>query len=280
MVAPELEAAHGHERLPAAGHQPEALVVDAQVVRPRAEVAGGGWTPRRPNTTVKTTTPASVSQAAGWTARSRRRPGGRASARRGPSACRRHPRPRSSADAASSRRRPSTRGHRSRCYDRSVLHGRGTQVGDERRQHAVDEASAVVGGEALGQLDGLVDDDGDRHVRPLGQLEGAEAQHVEVEHGHPGERPAGGPGGDRRRRVGRGARRRRARASPSARRARRSAASSASTGRDALGLRLVEQVQRPLAGVGAAVGRFGRALRSPSTHSDPGDVVAACGCRP
>jgi hypothetical protein len=72
----------------------------------------------------------------------------------------------------------------------AVAAGSAAQVVDERGEHAVDEATAVVRGEALGQLDRLVDDDGHGHVRTLSELEGAEAQHVEVEDRHPSQRPA------------------------------------------------------------------------------------------
>ena len=83
VVAPELEAAHGHERLAAAGHEPEALVVDPEVERPRGEVgvvldaeaaeddgegddAGerqpdGGWTAQPVATTASQPAPAGAS---------------------------------------------------------------------------------------------------------------------------------------------------------------------------------------------------------------------------
>ena len=154
---------------------------------------------------------------------------------------------------------PATRpGRRHRRSGRRAR-ARDVEASDRGRRSAtsaedpVHEAAAVVGREALGQLDGLVDDDGHRHVGPLGELEGAEAQHVEVEHRHPVEGPARRPRRDRRVEA--------------------VAVGDDATheaggelvglddldiervdGRDVLRLRLVQQVQRPLAGVGAPVG--------------------------
>ena len=161
--------------------------------------------------------------------------------------------------AGGDRPRPDRRGRVGRVSVRRA------EVGGQRGQDTVDEAAAVVGREALGQLDRLVDDDGHRHVGPLGELEGAEAQHVEVEHRHPLERPARGPGGDRLVEAG-----------PvlvdAAHEQRRHLVGfddlqvERVARRDPLGLRLVEQVQRPLAGVGAAIGTLRRMVRRHQTR--------------
>ena len=50
-------------------------------------------------------------------------------------------------------------------------------LGRELVEHAVDVGVAVLGAEALGDFDRLVDDDAIRHVEAMAQLVGADAQH-------------------------------------------------------------------------------------------------------
>src|SRR5688572_7316343 len=54
-----------------------------------------------------------------------------------------------------------------------------SNVGGDRRQHAVHEPPRIVGRVTLGELDCLVEHDRGRHVRPLDQLEYREAHHAQ-----------------------------------------------------------------------------------------------------
>ena len=69
-------------------------------------------------------------------------------------------------------------------------------VAADRGQHAVDEAGRVVGGEPLGELDGLVDDDALGLVGLEGQLEGPQAQELVVDGGQALDAPPAGSGAD------------------------------------------------------------------------------------
>ena len=125
-------------------------------------------------------------------------------------------------------------------------------LGGDRRQDTVHEPPAVVGREPLGQLDGLVDDDRERDVGACHQLVGGQPHHAQIDHGHPPEWPVAGLVGDRRVDLGE------VRGDPDHQvgghrigvdhlqidRGRRV---------DALGLGLVQQVERPLAGVRTCV---------------------------
>ena len=159
-------------------------------------------------------------------------------------------------------------GDRSR-PDRRGLVGRVSvrraEIVGQRGQDTVHEPAAVVGREALGELDRLVDDHGHRDVGSLGELVGPQAQHVEVEHGHPLERPARGPGSDRLVEAGP------VLVDAADQQGRHlvrfdDLQVESVARRDPFGLRLVEQVQRPLAGVGAAIGTLRRMVRRHHTR--------------
>src|SRR5829696_6177032 len=69
-------------------------------------------------------------------------------------------------------------------------------LGGDVGQDAVHEPARVGGGQQLGQLDGLVEDDRRRYLGPGGQLEGGQAEQVTVDQRHPLDRPVLGGVGD------------------------------------------------------------------------------------